>query len=117
MVRRSELENSSPYGEISSSMIRSLSHRQETITHHLSTNAPRNDEDPPSLPRGPSNKVPGNGSARTQLRKTPTGGHRRRTRVGGRKDYQFLTPWAIQEAPIPCSMERVPVSRVDWHMV
>ena len=111
MVRRSELENPPSYSEISSSTIRSLSHCQEIVTRHLSTNAPHRDEDPPSLPRRPSDKIPGNGGTWIQLRKTSTGGHRRRTRVGGRKDYQFPTPRTIQEAPIPRSMERIPIIR------
>ena len=67
MAGRLEFENSSSYGEISSSTIRSLSHRQEIITRHLSTDAPRNNENPPSLSCGSPDKVSGDGSTWAQL--------------------------------------------------
>ena len=111
MVRRSKLENSPPYGKTSSATLWSFSHCQKTITCHLSVIDPRNNENPPSLSCRPFDEVSGNRRTRTQLRKTATGDHRRRTRMGGREGHQLPTPRTTQEAPIPCSMERVSTVR------
>ena len=111
MARRSELKDSSSHGEISSSTIWPLSYCQKAITHHLLVNTPHDNEDPPSFPRRSPNKVSRNRRTQTQLRKTSARDHRRRTRMGGRKDHQFPTPRTTQEAPIPCSMEGIPTIR------
>ena len=111
MARRLELENSSSYGKISSSTIQPLPHRQEAITCYLSINTTRGDEDPPGLPRRPSDKISGNQGTRTQLQKTVARDRGRKTRMGGGEDHQLPTSWATQEAPIPRSMEGVPTIR------
>ena len=111
MARRTELENSSPHGEISSSTIRPFPYHQEVVTRHLSISAPHDDEDSPGVPCGPPDEISRDGSTWTQLRKTPTRNHRRRARVGSGKDYQLPTPRTIQEAPVPCSMEGIPTVR------
>ena len=79
LARRSELENSPPYGKTSSSTLRSLPYHQEIITRHLPDKPPRSNEDPPGLSHRPSNEVSGNRCTQTQLQKTFTGNHRRRT--------------------------------------
>ena len=111
MAGRSELENSPSYGEISSSTLWALPYREETVACQLSVDTPRNNENPPSLPRGSPNKILRNRGAWTQLRKTSTRDHRRRARMGGGKDYQLPTPRTTQEAPIPCSVEGIPTIR------
>ena len=102
MVRRSESENPSPYGEISSLMVRPLFRCKKAITRHLPIDTSRNNEDSPGLSCGPPNEISRNRDTWTQLRKTPTGNCGRRARMGSREGYRFPTPWTAQKAPIPC---------------
>ena len=111
VARRSELENTPPYGEISSSTIQPLPCRQKIVPSYLSPNAPRRDEGPSSFPCGPSNQISRDRSSRAQLQETATRDHTRRTRVGSGKDYQLPSSRTIQEAPIPGSMEGIPTIR------
>ena len=111
MARRSEPEDSSPHGEISSSQIRSLSGREKIIARHLPIDTSRNDENPSGLSCGPPNEISRDGGTRTQLRKAPTGNRERRTRMGSRENHQLPIPRTPQEASIPCSMEGIPPIR------
>ena len=111
MARRTEPKDPSSNGEISSPTIRPLPYHQEVVTCHLSISAPHDNEDPPGVSCRPPDEVLRDGSTWTQLRKTPTGNHRRRARVGSGKDYQLPTPRTTQEAPVPGSMEGIPTIR------
>ena len=79
MVGRTKPEDSPSYGEISSSEVRPLPHRQMIIASHLPINSSSDDAHSPGLPRGSPDEIPRDQRTRTQLRKTPTRGHRRGT--------------------------------------
>src|SRR5947208_3320006 len=106
MARRNKFETTSkPHEQVITKAIRTFQGSRHNIPSCISNRTSTSLEDTRRISRIPPHSLSGDGTTRTQLYRTATRYHRRRTRMGSQADTQSTTLWTQQEAPILCQME------------